>query len=360
MLGREAAGPGTYEEQLLHHLVSAEPATDFFVWCSREGRDRLPHAPNLTARTWWPRLRMPTVAASMPWDCLRRQIDVVHATFVPPIAVAKPVVFTVHDLSPVTHPEFYKPELRARLRYLIERGIRRADVVLCISHTTRRHVIEHYGVRDDRLAVAYHGVDARFNPGDPAAARRAVASRLGIDTDFVLCLGKIESRKNTARLIEAYGAFKQASGSSLKLVLAGKRHWGMEHIDDLVIRHKLHGEVIETGYVDDDLVPDLYRAAAFVILPSLWEGFGLPLIEAMACGAPVATSDAACLPEIANGAALEFNPLDIDAITAALTRLDRDIAERERLRALGYKRAAQFSWERCATATLAAYRQALA
>ena len=361
MLGRDSGGPGTYEEQLIRHLAGAMPESELHVWCSREGAPLLPtEAPNIARHCWQPRLRLPSVVLGMPWAMRRHRLDLAHATFVPAPWLPLDYVFTVHDLSPILQPEFYKPHLRRRLSYLIRRGIAGARVVLCISETTRAHVVEQFGVGAERLAVAYHGVDPRFCPGDVTAARTRLEDAFGLRGRYVLFLGKIEARKNIARLLEAFAALRADGHRDLTLVLAGRRHWGMQDIDQRIARLGLDGAVLETGYVPDTLVVDLYRAAEVMVFPSLWEGFGLPLIEAMACGTPVVTSNASCLPEIAGGAALEFDPLDVDAMAAALRRACSDDALRTALRERGHARARAFTWQATAAATVHAYQQALA
>ena len=360
MLGRDSGGPGTYEEQLIRHTCAVDVDSEFHVWCSREGVDLLPNeSANLHVHPWRPALRVPSVALVMPNLLKRLQIDLAHATFVPPPFMPVDYVFTVHDLSPLLRPEFYDPRVRRKLRFLIRRGIERAKVVLCISETTREHVIQEFKVSEDRLAVAYHGVNPRFSPGSTERARQSVRDAFGIDGRYMLFLGKIEARKNVARLLEAFAEFRHSGDEDIKLVLAGRRHWGVNDIDELIEKLKLGESVIETGFVADDMVPELYRAAEFMVFPSLWEGFGLPLLEAMACGTPVITSNVSCLPEIAGAAATQVDPLDTEAIADAMGKVSSDDVLRNSLRERGFSRAREFTWENTAAATLAVYRRAL-
>jgi len=360
MIGRDSGGPGTYEEQLIRHTCAADMDSEFHVWCSREGVNLLPkECANLHVHPWRPALRVPSIALLMPHLLKRLRIDLAHATFVPPPFMPIDYVFTVHDLSPLLRPEFYDPRVRRKLRFLIRRGIERAKIVLCISETTREHVIQEFQVSEERLAVAYHGVNPRFSPGSAATARQSVRDTFGIGGRYMLFLGKIEARKNVARLLEAFARFRRSSGEDIKLVLAGRRHWGVNDIDEQIARLKLGESVIETGFVADDMVPELYRAAEFMIFPTLWEGFGLPLLEAMACGTPVITSNVSSLPEIAGAAAIQIDPLDTDAIADAMARVSSDDLLRNSLREHGFSRAREFTWEKTAAATMAAYRRAL-
>jgi glycosyltransferase involved in cell wall biosynthesis len=197
-----------------------------------------------------------------------------------------------------------------------------------------------------------------FQPIEPALARRTLADNYGIVEPYALFVGQLKARKNIARILEAFARFRLESRSELRLVLAGRRDWSSAGMDEVIDRWKLRGQVIELGHLAHPDLAVLYSGARMLVFPSLWEGFGIPVIEAMACGTPVITSNNSCLPEIAGDAALLVDPYSVEAIAEAIYRLDTDAALRQTLREKGLQRARAFSWRRTAEQTLAAYRVA--
>jgi len=360
-LGRQAGGPESYERELLRQLFRAAPDVDFRAYLlSDAARDALGALPaNAQARVLRPRSRWLSVPVSLPWAAARDRVDLLHATFVPPPALSRPLVFTMHDVSMFEHPEFYPPAIRLRLVALLRRGLASARVVLCVSEHTRRTVAERFGLPETRLAVAHHGVDARFRPQEPEAARACVAEGLGVESPYLLHVGKYEERKNLPRLIAAFARFREKTGDDTRLVLAGKPSWVAKSVTRAIARHGVGEFVVELGHVPEETLPALYSGARAFVFPSLWEGFGMPVLEAMASGTPVLTSDRTSLPEVAGDAAVLVDPESHDALVDALVRICSDDDLRGRLRARGLERAATFTWEGCARQTLRAYEQAL-
>lgn len=359
MAGRRAGGPETYEVSLIRALSRLDSPHEYFVYCTGpEAVEAIgPVGDNVTFRVLEPASRWLSLTVTLPRWLKRDRVDLLHATFAPPPFAGVKTVMTAHCLSSFTHPEFYPALVRWRLNALLSRGVRRAARVACVSATTLRDVQQRFGVPAERLAVTYNGVSPRFVVVPAGEARRRVAERLGISDPYVLYVGKIEARKNVARLVTAFARFRRAGGSRLRLVLAGRAS------DDVGLRQVIEqtgvqAHVTETGYVADDDLPALYSAARMFVFPSLWEGFGIPIVEAMACGTPVLASTAGCLPEIAGDAALLVDPSSEDAIADAMDRLDRSDNLRKTLIARGHLRTRQFTWENCARSTLAVYAEA--
>jgi glycosyltransferase involved in cell wall biosynthesis len=293
----------------------------------------------------------------LPLRAATGAVALFHATnYVTPRAAGVPLVVTVHDLTLLRHPELGTPALR-RLVGRTARSVREATRVIADSEATRRDVVELLGAPPDRVRVVPLGCDPRFRPGDMAAARRAVAAELGIDAPFVLHVGTIEPRKNLPALLSAFARARRTRGLRQLLVLAGAPGWGVEPVRARIAAEGLADVVRLTGPVSDAQLLQLYRAADLFAFPSLYEGFGLPVVEALACGTPVVTANAAALPEVAGDAALLVDPRDEGALADALDRGVNDPELRARLRTAGPARAAQFTWERCAAATLAVYEE---
>jgi glycosyltransferase involved in cell wall biosynthesis len=288
----------------------------------------------------------------------RGGLDVVHApsVAVPPKGSYRLVV-TVHDAAPVLFPETYP----ARGRWFHARGLRaaarRADLVITISQAAADEIDEHTEIDRDRVRVVPNGVDHREASDDDVRMART-AFDLG-DRPYVLWLGSLEPRKNVGMLVEAFARCVATSDLPHMLVLAGPAGWREDRDAVLAPARRLGGRVRTIGRVGDDHLAGVYRGADLFALPSRHEGFGIPMLEAMAQGTPVVCADIPALREVAGGAARLIPPDDPDAWATALDALLGDDAERARLGVAGSRRAAGFSWEQCAAATRAVYREAL-
>jgi glycosyltransferase involved in cell wall biosynthesis len=289
------------------------------------------------------------------------RIELLHAlAFAGPLAISIPWVVTVYDLSFMRYPQSFNTVNRVYLTWAIRNSLRRADRVIAISESTRRDLISIFGARPDRVAVVYCGKDPAFAPSDNHAEVAAFRARRGLPDQFILHVGTIEPRKNIPRLIRAFTRAKRAARLPHKLVLLGARGWKHADVDAVIEQENVRDDVIFTGYVPQDELPLWYRAADLLAYPSLYEGFGMPPLDAMASGIPVVTSNAAALPEVVGDAALQVAPEDEAALADALVRTATDHALREQMIARGLVQAAKFSWARAARETTDIYRAVLA
>ena len=334
-----------------------------------------PHAAVVTLRPATALLRIPL---GLPAVALRRSVDVLHVTYNAPPVVSCPVVVTIHDISFEHYPEFFSPRDYAILKTLVPFSARRAARVITVSQHAKREIVQRYGIDPQRIAVTYEAAAQQFQPVSDPAALRAVRSKYGIgDRPFLLALGNLQPRKNIGRLIEAFGQAvasdqltvdsrqsetngeqRRITSEDCSLVVAGKALWRESEIFATVQQAGLEDRVVFPGYVDDADLPALYSAATAFVYPSLYEGFGLPPLEAMACGTPVVCSNAASLPEVVGDAAINVDPLSVDSLAQGLYDVLASADLRVDLRARGLRRAAQFSWDRCAAETLAVYAAA--
>jgi glycosyltransferase involved in cell wall biosynthesis len=333
----QLTGTGVYTRQLLRALPAALADDELTVLGIRaaEGdtsfvvpeRLRLLRSPRY--RSLWSQVRLPL-------HLLAHRYDVLHVPGhkLPALCRCGSVV-TIHDLAFLKFPETFKAGHRQRLEWFTRNSVRRADRIIAISANTKRDLCELLRVDPDRVDVVHHGVDhQRFRPDGPVTLR---------EKPYILSVGALQPRKNYLMLIRAYRQLKRP----VELVIAGQRGWMYEEIE----REAGNGVVL-LGHVSDTELPALYRGAAVVAMPSLYEGFGLPLLEAMACGAPVVASNASCFPEVCGDAAMLVGPDDWPAALAQV--LDRP-PSRER----SLKRAAEFTWEKTAAKTLEVYRKAV-
>ena len=358
------AGLGRYAAELVKALAPQLPG-DLAIFYHAAGRadlfpplDVLPARPcPLPAKPW--RLRvMLADFFHRPMDALIGPARLFHATdhLLPPFR-ALPAVFTLHDLIFRLYPETHMPLNRWFLTLMMPRFLRRADAIIAISECTRRDAIRWYRVPEDRIMVIYEGVDPRFRPAPPEAIA-AVRARYDLPDRFILYVGTIEPRKNLPPLFAAYRIMLER-WPDLGLVVGGKRGWLTRGTFRALRDLGLEGRVRFLGYVPDEDLPALYSAAAVFAFPSLYEGFGLPPLEAMACGTPVVVSDASSLPEIVGEAGLRVPPDRPDDWAAALATVLSDATLRARLRERGLQQAARFRWAEAAERTVEVYERVL-
>ncbi len=356
---RERAGIGRYARELIRALARRDHANDYVLFVPRDAHaellqsDWLPnfsikHAP-LTERylaALWQRARVP-----LPVETFIGAVGVFYSPdFLLPPTRARRKVVTVHDLSYVRVPECFPAPLLGYLNHAVPRSVARADVILADAASTQRDLVEVYHVPLDKIKVLYSGADPRFRP-EVSAESAARVRDLTRGKPYLLSVSTIQPRKNYARLIEAFARLipnAQPPTANLQLVICGSRGWMFDEVFQTAERLGLRERVLFPDFVSDDDLPALYAGATLFVYPSLYEGFGLPVVEAMACGAPVVSSNASSLPEVAGDAALYFDPREVDALTDALRRALADDALRADLRARGFAQAKKFSWEKAA------------
>ncbi len=301
--------------------------------------------------------------APLPLEIFTGRCDVVHSPdFVSPPHRSGADVITVHDLSFLTIPECADPANASFLGKAVPAAARRADHIIAVSEQTKRDLTQLLSVPSSRVTVAYNGVDARFRPmrGDPAVDN--LRRKLGLPERFILHVGTLEPRKNLTRLIDAYGMLvgagtgPSATPRDVALVLAGRRGWLYEPIYKAAERaNSRGGKVVFLDFVYDDHLPLLYNMAEVFAYPSLYEGFGMPAAEALACGVPTLVSTDGALKEVTGDAALSADPTSIEEIASSLQRLLTDEALRAELAGAGPIQAARFTWEAAARTVLGAY-----
>ena len=289
-------------------------------------------------------------------------IDLLHATdFVLPPSHARRKLLTVHDLAFLFYPDAAMPSLQHYLNVVVPRSVRRADALIADSQHTARDLTEQWQVAPERITVVQGAVDHnRFLPVTDAQQLAAVRKRYAIgDGPFILGLSRLEPRKNFARLIEAFAAARAAAKLPHRLIIGGSKGWLYDAIFARSQELGLGDAVHFPGFIEEIDLAALYSAADFFAYPSLYEGFGLPILEALACGAPVLTADNSSLPEAGGAGALYVQAEDVESIAAGLVQLASDTALRQQLRTAGMAHAAAFTWEQSAQQLLAAYHKTL-
>jgi glycosyltransferase involved in cell wall biosynthesis len=286
------------------------------------------------------------------------RIGVAHVQYTIPPLMPCPVVTTIHDVSFKRCPEFFTLKDRLILSAAVRRAARRAARILSVSEHGKRELLDLYGIPPERIAVVYPGVDDQFAPLNRESARRAVAKRYGISAPFILTVGVIQPRKNLPRLLEAFARLKGILRTDHKLVIVGKSGWREDNLLDRIRALDLVGDVALTGYVPYEDLPVLYNAADIFVYPSVYEGFGLPPLEAMACGTPVITGNLTSLPEVVGEAGIMADPYDPDSFAQAMLNVLSSESLRADMAARGPEQAAKFSWDTMAHQMAAVYRAA--
>ena len=358
-----SAGVSNYTRQLCRALGELATAHHFTAFAHVDGLAQ----PGLAvvrsnARLERPLARIVWEQTALPAHLARGRFDLVHGLVnVLPLATPTPGVVTVHDLSFVRAPGRLPPLKQLYQTVLARWSAVRARAVIAVSQQTAADVIACFDVAPARVHVVYNGVGAEFTPGDPAAAAEFRANHR-LPPRFLLSVGTLEPRKNLERLVRAYARWRAQAAPAdqdVHLVLAGGKGWGYDAIFAEVQAAGLTAMVHFPGFVPWAELADWYRAALAFVYPSLFEGFGLPVLEAMACGAPVLCSQAPGVQEVAGAAALTAPPADEEALTATLRLLVEQPALRAELRRRGLAHAARFSWRRCAEETVAVYDEVM-
>lgn len=363
---RQRAGIGRYTRNLIRALseIDGERQYVLLVAGGRGGDGLGPWPPNFRVRSvplsdrWlnilWQRLRLP-----LPVQTITGSLDLFHSPdfVLPPVGHA-PAILTVHDLSFMRVAECFVPGFRSYLEQAVSCAVRRAVRILADSQSTRRDLIELFNVAPEKVTVLYPGVEARFRPIDEVEALNVVRARYCLPDRFILGLGTLQPRKNFAGLIEAFAwllAHSHSDADDLQLVIVGGEGWLAEDIRAAIDRLGLDGKVRLVGFVQDADLPALYNLASVFAFPTLYEGFGLPVLEAMACGTPTVAADNSSIPEAVGDAGLLVPTKDPVALADALGTLLAEPALRDRLVAAGLRQAARFTWNQGAQQLLKVY-----
>ncbi|MGD1070474.1 MAG: glycosyltransferase family 1 protein [Bryobacteraceae bacterium] len=358
-IGRNLTGNEIYVRSLLRGFADTDRNSEFLAYISAPG-----------AEHWIPeRFGVRRVSANpysrLGWELARLirsdQPDLIHVQYTAPLLGRTPVVVTVHDVSFLEHPEYFKGIRRSQLRYTVARTVVRAAMVLTVSEFSREAILRAYDISPDKVRAIPNAANPDFRVVGRERAVNAARIKLGFQAPFVFSVGDLQPRKNQIGLIAAFSKLLGAH-PQLKhhLVLTGKDTWFSPKVRAAALASGFAERIHFTGFVSDSDLLELYNACDCFVFPSFYEGFGLPILEAMACGRAVACSNTSAMPEVADGAGLFFNPHSIDDIKRSMSDILLDAELRGRMERLGLQRAAQFSWQKSARATLRVYEEVVA
>lgn len=357
MVAYRRGGITNYIRHLLPALAALDPETDYRVLRHRRDRTRSEAGPNVHRVTVWTPCHHPLERWALGAEVAPLRLDLLHSPdFIPPTFGARHFVITVHDLNFLYYPQFLTAESRRYYNDQIAWAVAHADHILAVSETTRTDLIRLLDVPPEKVTITYEGVAPAFRPLPPEQVRETLA-RYGLAPGYLLFVGTLEPRKNLPGLLTAYRILLDRGETAQPLVIAGSRGWLYEEIYARLESLRLHNHVRFVYNVSDDDLPALYNGAVLLAMPSFYEGFGLPALEAQACGTPVVISDRGSLPEVAGAAAVTVNPDHPEEIAAGIAAVLGDPALQTTLRAAGPTHAAQFTWEQTARRVLAVYRR---
>lgn len=296
----------------------------------------------------------------LPASLKHEKVDVFWgpSNFLPPAKSCKFIV-TIHDLSAFTYAQTYPFIRRRYYQYIISKATQRADFIITDSESSKQDLIKYFSIPDDKVIVIYCGIDEIFQPVESQDVILNVKQKYKLPAEFIFTLGVLEPKKNTERLIKAYARLKDTFKDIPHLVVGGSKKYGWknEKIFQLVNSLKLNDLVLFTGAIDHKDLPVVYSAAELFVLPSLYEGFGLPVIEAMACGTPVVTSNTSSLPEIAGNAAVLVNPYNVLEIADVISLILYDENKKQEMIKNGFENIKRFNWEKAATELISVFEK---
>lgn len=358
-----SAGINWYIYHLLQNLVPS-PDLRYTVFLSEpRARAQFDQLNSASSRlpTRHPIIRIFWEQFIQPFALRKERIDLYHGlAFAGPLAISIPWLVTVYDLSFVRYPQLFNAANRIYLTWAVRQSARRANRLIAISTSTKRDLVEMFSAREEQVVVVYCGADPRFAPSQDKIKLAQFRQHHNLPDKIILHVGTIEPRKNIPRLLRAFARAKRAAHLPHRLVLVGARGWKYAEVAAVIEQEQMTDDVIFTGYVPQDELPLWYQAADLFCYPSLYEGFGLPPLAALASGVPVVTSNTSSLPEVVGDAALQVAPTDERALADAIVRAATDLALRAQLIERGFAQAQKFSWERAGRETVSLYRAILA
>ena len=361
-MGKELVGTGQYTYHLISSLAKIDRINEYVIIKNRCSplnsvtSGNIQHV-NFRFKSRIKRILLESIL--LPRIMRMRKVDIFHSpSFTIPFSVSIPTVVTIHDMVCYKFPETIDRLRRIYLANAVRCSILKADRIIAVSQSTKKDIVDTFDVPETKIDVVYEASAPCFRATADGNSVQETCKKYFIEEPFLLYVGTLEPRKNLVKLMQAYFILKRDYRIKHKLVIAGKKGWNYGPIFSEIERLSLRNDVIFTGYVPEQALVHLYNGAELFILPSLYEGFGLPILEAMACGTPVITSNISSMPEVAGDAAILVDPYDVDALAGAMHGVLTDKGLKESLVKKGLERVKHFSWKKCAEETIRVYEAA--
>ena len=353
-IGCHLTGNEVYIRNLLNYFARLDKESEFFAYLSKPQADA--EVPQRFVRRFVSENPFRRLGWDLPLRIRADRPDLLHVQYTAPISPKVPVVVSVHDVSFLEYPQYFTRFRATQLKLTVRRTVEAAARVLTPSEFSRDAILRHYSIDPAKVTVIHNGASSVFRPAERQVAAAAVERRFHIRGPFVLTVGDLQPRKNHLGLLRAFERLTRAhSQLQHRLVFVGKETWYSKELHRAVEASSVADRVDFTGFVEDSELLHLYAACDLFVFPSFYEGFGLPILEAMACGRAVTCSNVTAMPEVADGAGILFDPHSPDEMARAMTDVLLDSQLRARMERMGIHRAAQFSWEQAAQRTLEVY-----
>jgi glycosyltransferase involved in cell wall biosynthesis len=353
-IGCHLTGNEVYIRNLLHEFARLDRSSDFVAYVSKPGAHlQVPKSIRTSQVSENPFRRL---GLDLPMRLRYDRPDLLHVQYTAPLGCSVPLVVSVHDVSYLEHPQYFTRFRSTQLRLTVKRTVEAAARILTPSEFSRRAILRHYKLDEQKVVVVPNAVSSSFRQIERESAAAVIEEKYGISGPFVLTVGDLQPRKNHLGLLHAFEeTLRQHPHLPHRLVFVGKETWYSKELHKAVMRSNVAGRVHFTGFVEDPDLLHFYGACHLFVFPSFYEGFGLPILEAMACGRAVACSSSTAMPEVANAAGILFDPYSVPEMARAIADVLLDDEMRVRLERLGSHRASSFTWERAAQRTLDVY-----
>jgi glycosyltransferase involved in cell wall biosynthesis len=353
-VGCHLTGNEVYIRNLLNEFAKLDRSSQFIAYVSK--RDAGLRLPSGVAPRWVSENPFRRLGMDLPLRLRQDRPDLLHVQYTGPLFSRVPLVVSVHDVSYLECPQYFTRFRASQLKMTVRRTVERAAAVLTPSEFSRAAILRHYRLDEGKVVVVHNAVSSEFRAIDRCTAQASVEKRFGIPGPFVLTVGDLQPRKNHLGLLKAFEEVVRAHPHLTHgLVFVGKETWYSKELHRAVEQSGIAGRVHFTGFVEDADLVQFYGACDLFVFPSFYEGFGLPILEAMACGRAVASSNTTAMPEVADAAGILFDPGSAEQMARAIRDVLLDPELRGRLERLGSHRASLFSWERAAERTLDVY-----
>jgi glycosyltransferase involved in cell wall biosynthesis len=347
-------GVGIVTDEVMNRIVRSHPEDQFDYYFDRKFDPRFVHGPNVQGHAIHPVTRLPVLIRYWLNYPVRKHVikQKANVFFSPdgfiPLGMSIPKVSMVHDVAYLRYPEYLQPRIRKFYATWMGRYLAYTDHIITVSEFSKSEIIAGYNIPADKISVVYNGITETYAPVNEEQKQR-IRKQYAHGKPYFIYLGAIHPRKNMLALVKAFEQFKSADASDHQLVLAGRASWHTEEVFKAIAQSPWKDSIHLPGYVATSEATGLVASAEAMIYPSLYEGFGLPLVEAMACGVPVICSNVSSLPEVAGNAALLFDPMEVDQLSNQIRRIADDDQLRKEMILKGHERSKLFSWDKAAT-----------
>jgi glycosyltransferase involved in cell wall biosynthesis len=354
-------GSRTYLKNIILSLLSIDDRNQYYLYTnSVEDSKRILNlkSNNVIFRKYHLKNPIGRLALNIPYFELKDGLDIFHSQYISPIFSHSKEIVTIHDILFESYPDYFSPFFIFRSKWLVKRSAKRAERIFTVSHFCKQEIVDKYGISEDKIEVTYNGIDFNvFHPNHSAEAKDKIRKKYNLKNRIILTVGRLDPRKNHVSLVKAFNMVMQKKNLEYDLVMIGQRHFGYDKIFNEIKNTNVPNRIKTLENVNDNELAIFYNLAEFFVYPSVAEGFGIPVLEAMACGLPVITSNKTSLPEIVNEAGISIDTTNVDLMAQVIEYLCENPREKVRLSNLSIAQSKKFSWYKSAKTVFKVYEE---